>query len=275
MGKVIGILSIKGGVGKTSCTANIGAAMASGFGKKVLVVDTNYSAPNLGFHVGLLEPEATIHDVLSDRVDISEAIHEINDNFHVIPASLVGRNIQPFKLKSKLKDIKNNYDVILLDSSPNLNEEMLSTMMASDELYVVTSPDYPTLSTTMRAVKLALDKKTHINGLILNRVRGKSFELSLDEIEKAAGVPVIGVLPEDIKVLEALASTTPVNIHSPKANASIEFAKLGAFLIGEEYTDPRLGARIKSALSKIGIGRKDVAKEEVNKLLMRENHEIF
>src|SRR3989344_7727156 len=151
--KVIGILSIKGGVGKTSCTANIGASIAHHFGKKVLLIDTNYSAPNLGFHVGLLEPEATIHDVLSDRIDISEAIHEINGNFHVIPASLVGRNIQPFKLKSKLKEIKNNYDVILLDSSPNLNEEMLSTMMASDELYVVTSPDYPTLSTTMRAVK--------------------------------------------------------------------------------------------------------------------------
>jgi len=104
--KVIGILSIKGGVGKTSCTANIGAAISSQFGKKVLVIDTNYSAPNLGFHVGLLDPEATIHDVLSGRADIRDAIHEINENFHVIPASLVGRNIQHFKLKKTLKSIK-------------------------------------------------------------------------------------------------------------------------------------------------------------------------
>jgi len=272
MSKVIGILSIKGGVGKTSCTANLGAAIASEFGKKVLVVDTNYSAPNLGFHVGVLEPEATIHDVLAGRTNINDAIHHINDDFHIIPASLVGRDIQPFKLKGKLRDIKNNYDVILLDSSPNLNDEMLSTMVASDELYVVTSPDYPTLSTTMRAIKLALDKKTHIKGLILNRVRGKKFELSIHEIEAAAGVPVIGVLPEDIKILEALASTTTVSDHSPKANASIEFKKLGAFLIGEEYKDPRLWHRFKRSF----ISRnKEVSKEEINKLLMKNKHEVF
>lgn len=272
MSKVIGILSIKGGVGKTSCTANLGAAIASEFDKKVLVVDTNYSAPNLGFHVGVLEPEATIHDVLAGRVEIQDAVHHISDNFHVIPASLVGRDIQPFKLKGKLRDIKNNYDVVLLDSSPNLNDEMLSTMVASDELYVVTSPDYPTLSTTMRAIKLALDKKTNIKGLILNRVRGKKFELSVKEIEDAAGVPVIGVLPEDIKVLEALASTTPVSDFSPNAKASIEFKKVGAFLIGEDYKDPRFLYRLKDKL----FSRKgDVPKEEVNRLLLKDKHELL
>jgi septum site-determining protein MinD len=274
--KVIGILSINGGVGKTSCTANLGAAMASEFKKRVLVVDTNYSAPNLGFHVGVLEPEATIHDVLSDRADIKEAVHEIAEDFHIIPASLVGRNIQPFKLKKKLKALKNDYDVILLDSSPNLNDEMLSTMVASDELYVVTSPDYPTLSTTMRAIKLALDRKAHIKGLILNRVRGKKFELSIKDIENAAGVPVIGVLPEDIKILEALASTTPVPLHSPKANASMEFNKLAAFLIDEDFKDPRMMSRIRNTLASWGfMKKKEVAKEEINKLLMKKKHEIF
>jgi septum site-determining protein MinD len=273
--KVIGILSIKGGVGKTSCTANIGAAIASQFGKKVLVVDTNYSAPNLGFHVGLLDPEATIHDVLSDRADIRDAIHEINENFHVIPASLVGRNIQHFKLKKALKGIKKDYDVILLDSSPNLNDEMLSTMIASDELYVVTSPDYPTLSTTMRAIKLALDKKTNIKGLILNRVRGKSFELSVRDIEGASGVPIVGVLPEDIKVLEALASTSPVSTYSPHAKAAIEFRKLGAFMVGEEYKDPRFLSKIFGRIKDLGFSKKDVPKEEVNKLLMKKKHEML
>src|SRR3989338_750086 len=224
--KVIGILSIKGGVGKTSCTANIGASIAHHFGKKVLLIDTNYSAPNLGFHVGLLEPETTIHDVLSDKANIEEAIHPISDNFDVIVADLVGKEIQPFKLKKKIKAVKHKYDYIILDSSPNLNHEMLSTMLASDELYVVTSPDYPTLSTTMRAVKLAKEKNAEIKGLILNRVHGKKFELSIEDIEDAAGVPVVSVLPEDIKVLESLASTTPVSMNSPKAKSSIEFKRL-------------------------------------------------
>lgn len=270
--KVIGILSIKGGVGKTSCTANIGASIAHHFGKKVLLIDTNYSAPNLGFHVGLLEPETTIHDVLSDKANIEEAIHPISDNFDVIVADLVGKEIQPFKLKKKIKAVKHKYDYIILDSSPNLNHEMLSTMLASDELYVVTSPDYPTLSTTMRAVKLAKEKNAEIKGLILNRVRGKKFELSIEDIEDAAGVPVVSVLPEDVKVLESLASTTPVSMNSPKAKSSIEFKRLAAFITGEEFEDPRLIHRLKRA---IGIGRrKDIPKQEVNKMLMKNKHDI-
>ena len=270
--KVIGILSIKGGVGKTSCTANIGASIAHHFGKKVLLIDTNYSAPNLGFHVGLLEPETTIHDVLSDKADIEEAIHPISDNFDVIVADLVGKEIQPFKLKKKIKAVKHKYDYIILDSSPNLNHEMLSTMLASDELYVVTSPDYPTLSTTMRAVKLAKEKNAEIKGLILNRVHGKKFELSIEDIEDAAGVPVVSVLPEDVKVLESLASTTPVSMNSPKAKSSIEFKRLAAFITGEEFEDPRLIHRLKRA---IGIGRrKDIPKQEVNKMLMKNKHDI-
>jgi len=270
--KVIGILSIKGGVGKTSCTANIGASIAHHFGKKVLLIDTNYSAPNLGFHVGLLEPETTIHDVLSDKANIEEAIHPISDNFDVIVADLVGKEIQPFKLKKKIKAVKHKYDYIILDSSPNLNHEMLSTMLASDELYVVTSPDYPTLSTTMRAVKLAKEKNAEIKGLILNRVHGKKFELSIEDIEDAAGVPVVSVLPEDVKVLESLASTTPVSINSPKAKSSIEFKRLAAFITGEEFEDPRLIHRLKRA---IGIGRrKDIPKQEVNKMLMKNKHDI-
>ena len=265
--KVIGILSIKGGVGKTSCTANIGAAIAHDFGKKVLLIDTNYSAPNLGFHVGLLEPESTIHDVLADKVEIGDAVHTISENLDVIAASLVGAEIQPFKLKKKLHALKDKYDYILLDSSPNLNNEMISTMVASDDLYVVTSPDYPTLSTTMRAVKLAAERNAEIKGLILNRVHGKKFELGIEDIEDAAGVPVIAVLPEDIKVLAALAATTPVSLQSPTSKAAIEFRRLAAFITGDRFEDPRLLHRMKRAF---GIGRtKDVPKHEVNKLLLK------
>ena len=271
-GKVIGILSIKGGVGKTSCTANLGAALAHDFGKRVLLIDTNYSAPNLGFHVGLLEPQATIHDVLSDGIELPEAIHKISDNLDIVAASLVGKEIQPFKLKKKLRAVKDKYDYIILDSSPNLNHEMLSTMVASDELYVVTSPDYPTLSTTMRAVKLAKERNAEIRGLILNRVRGKKFELSIADIEDAAGVPVICVLPEDIKVLEALASTTPVTLKAPKSKSAIEFKRLAAFVAGEGFDDPRLLHKVRRAF---GLGRKkDVPKHEVNKMLLQKKHRI-
>lgn len=261
-GKIIGIISLKGGVGKTSSVSNLGAALASDFGKKVLVVDANFSAPNLALHLGLVKPKATIHDVLLKRANINEAIYEHESGFHLIPGAYLSRKINPYKLKQKIGHLREHYDVILIDSSPNLNDEILATMIAADELLVVTSPDYPTLSTTLRAVRLAKQKRTPITGLILNRVRNKQFELSIEDIEEAAQVPVISILPEDIRVPEAIANTTPVTVHSPKANSSIEYKKLAACLIGEKYEDPRLFARLKS------IFKKDVARDNVNRLLL-------
>ena len=261
-GQIIGIISLKGGVGKTSSVANLGAALA-GFGKKVLVVDANFSAPNLALHLGLVNPEATIHDVLLDKTNAEEAIYEHDSGFHLMPGAYISRKINPFKLKEKISHLKNSYEFIIIDSSPNLNDEILATMIASDKLFVVTSPDYPTLSTTLRAVRLAKQKKTPIAGLILNRVRNKKFELSMKEIEEAAEVPIVSVLPEDINVLVSLASTTPVSIHKPKSNASIEYKKLAAALAGQEYKDPRLWPKLKSLFIK------DIARENINRLLMK------
>jgi len=261
-GKIIGIISLKGGVGKTSSVANLGAVLASEFGKKTLVIDANFSSPNLGLHLGLVEHGATIHDILLNRANVNEAIYEHESGFHFIPGAYISRKVSPFKLKEKISYLKDHYDMILIDSSPNLNEEVLATMIASDELLVVTSPDYPTLSTTLRAVRLAKQRKTPITGLILNRVRNKKFELSIKDIEEAAQVPVLSVLPEDISVLEALAETKPVALHKPKSNTAIEYKKLAACLIGEKYEDPRLWPKIKS------IFKKDIAKDNVNRLLM-------
>jgi len=262
-GKTIGIISLKGGVGKTTTVANLGAAIATEFNKGVLVVDANFSAPNLSLHLGLINPKITIHDVLLDRVDVTKAIYEHEAGFHFIPAAYISRKINPFKLKQKLSYLKDYYDIILIDSSPNLNDEMLATMIASDELLVVTSPDYPTLSTTLRAVRLARQKRTPITGLILNRVRNKRFELSIDDIEGAAGVPVLSVLPEDIKVPESVYYTTPVALYNPKADSTIEFKKLAASLIGEKYKDPRFLSRLKSIFKR----NKDMSRDSVNRML--------
>jgi septum site-determining protein MinD len=261
-GKVIGIISLKGGVGKTSSVSNLGAALTSEFGKKVLLIDANFTAPNLGLHLGLSNPEVTIHDVLLNKADAEDAIHEHESGFHVIPGAYLSRKINPFKLKQKINHLKDYYDMILIDSSPNLNEEMLSTMIASDNLLVVTSPDFPTLSTTLRAVRLAKQKKTPISGLILNRVHGKKFELSVHDIEEAAGVPVVSVVPENIKVPESIASTNPVAIHKPRSNVAVEYKKLAAALIGEDYKDPRLFSRLKSMF------KKEVPKDNINRMLM-------
>ena len=262
--KTIGVISIKGGVGKTTTAVNIGSALSE-MGKRVLLVDANYSAPNLALHLGLVKPEAaTIHDVLTGRAPIEKAIYEYEGGFHFIPGSLNPQygKIDIFMLKKKLKEIKGNYDAIIIDSSPTLNNELLSTIIASDELVVVTSPDYPTLSCTIKAVKVAKQKNTPIAGIILNKGRNKSFELSTDDIEELSDVPVIAKINDDVRVIEALSEATPSVILNPRSSSSIEYKKLAAALVGEEYVDNSFMAKLKSLLP----FKKE--KHEINRLLL-------
>ena len=262
--KTIGVISIKGGVGKTTTAVNIGTALSE-LGKKVLLVDANYSAPNLALHLGLVKPDAaTIHDVLIGKAPIEKAIYEYEGGFHFIPGSLNPQygKIDIFMLKKKLKELKSNYDVILIDSSPTLNNELLSTIIASDELLVVTSPDYPTLSCTIKAVKVAKQKNTPIIGIILNKGRGKSFELSTEDIEELAEVPVIAKVNDDIKIIEALSEATPSVALNPNSKTSIEYKRLAAALVGEEFKDNSLLGKLKSILP----FRKE--KHEINRLVL-------
>lgn len=230
----IGIVSLKGGVGKTSSVVSLGQALAD-FGKKVLLVDANFSAPNLGIHLNLIDPETTLHHVLDKTANLLDSIYVVND-LHVLPSSLYSnRIINPMKLRDKLKSVKNMYDYVLIDSSPALNEETLAAMMASDELFVVTTPDYPTLSTTIKAVRDARSRGTDINGLILNKVHNKNFELSVDDIEETAETPVLASIPHDVNFMKALATFTPYPVLRPHSEGTHEFRKLAASMIGEKY----------------------------------------
>ncbi len=254
MGKSIGILSIKGGVGKTASVIALGDAI-SGFGKKVLLVDANFSAPNLGIYLNLINPEKSIHDVLARKASLKEAIHH-TENFDVLPASIFNRNhISPFDLRKKLSPIKRSYDIILIDSSPALNEETLAAILASDELILVTTPDYATLSTTLKAIKLARQRDTPVNGMILNKVHNRNFEISLEDIEKTTEVPVLAVIPHDINFLKSASSFVPSTSFRPNSRASIEFKKLAGILIGEKYKGNSFADFFRTNLKKQEVNR--------------------
>ncbi|RME54883.1 hypothetical protein D6777_02300 [Candidatus Woesearchaeota archaeon] len=261
-GKIIGIVSIKGGVGKTSCTANLGAALATEFNKDVLMIDANFSAPNLGIHVGVIEPDITIHDVMKGKTKVKDAIINHEHGFDIIPASLLYKKIDHNKLKQKIQHLKKSYDFILIDSSPNMKDEMIATILAADEILIITSPDYPTLSTTLMAVKLANQKNTPVIGIIVNRVKKRRYELTVDEIERTVEIPVLGVLPEDTNVAKSIAETVPVILYQPKSKAAVEFKKIAACIAGEEFKDPRLWHRVKAKF-------KQKPKEEVNRVLYK------
>jgi septum site-determining protein MinD len=259
----IGIISIKGGVGKTSCAVNLAAALSYEFEKKVLALDANYSAPNLGIHLGITNPGITLNEVIRKNLHISHAVNKYTENLHVVPCSIIGRKVNPFELREKIRAVKDDYDSIVIDSSPSLNHEMISTIAAADRLFVVTTPDYPTLSCTLHAIKAATRKRTRISGIILNKVRNKRFELSLEDIEHACNVPVVAIIPEDVAMLESLAMTKPVVLHKPKSGASISYKKLAAAIADMDYDDPRFMMKLKN------IFRSSVGKDELNRIGLR------
>jgi septum site-determining protein MinD len=234
MAKVIGVLSLKGGVGKTSVVSSLGDAL-SDFGKKVLLVDANYSAPNLGLHFNIVDPQVTLHHVLSRRANIKDAIHHV-DKMDIVPSSIFPNfEINPLLLKDKLSPIRKGYDFILIDSSPAVNDDVLSVILASNSLIFVTTPDYPTLSNTLKSIKLAKERGAVIDGLILNKVHNKDFEISIKDIEKTIEAPVLAVIPYDVKVLEALSRFIPFPSSKPRAEGSIEYKKLAAVFTGQKY----------------------------------------
>ena len=254
MGKIMGVLSIKGGVGKTSAVVSLGDAI-SGFGKKVLLIDANFSAPNLGAHLKVIDPPKTLHDVLSRKAHVKDAIQKF-ENFDLLPAKIFNKSIiSPLDLKKKIKHLKRKYDVILIDSSPALNEESLATMFASDELIIVTTPDLPALSSTFKIIKMIKQRKVPINGLILNKTHNKNFELSIKDIEGTVDVPVLAVIPYDINVLKAVSKFVPSTSYKPNSKSSVEYKKLAGILVGVKYKPSKLKNFFKITPKKQEINR--------------------
>jgi len=238
MAKTIGIIAIKGGVGKTTIAASLASDLANHYKQKVLLVDANYSAPNLGLHMDIIKPNRTIHHVLDKKAKIKSAIHN-KFGVDVIPGSYIyNKPINALKLKDKLRKIKYNYDFVILDSSPSLNNEILSTILASDSLFVVTTPDYPTISCSIRAANLALQKGKPIKGIIINKIRNPSYEISLKEIEESTNIPVIARIPDDKKAIKSLFTRIPLSIYNKNSPFSREINKLNAALTGQPEKIP-------------------------------------
>lgn len=235
------------------------SALANDYGKKVLLVDGNFSAPNIGLYLDL-KHDLTLHNVLKDEEGLHAAIYEAF-GIDIVPASLHFKDeIDPYKLKKALEKHKSRYDFIIIDSSPH-HSEMLPVMIASDKIFVITTPDRVTLQTSLKAAMTARKNKTPIEGVIINRIKDSKYELDLAEIERIIELPVVARIQDHKKMLEAAHYKVPITVYDSLNVVSKEIKKLAAAISGKKVE--------RTFLQKI-FSPNLFGKEHVNRELMRQ-----
>ncbi len=257
MTRIIGIVSGKGGVGKTTVVANLGSVLASRYKKDVVVVDANITTSHLGLYLGMYYCPVTLNQVLKGKVRVHEAMYDYHINgLRVIPASLSYEDLKGAdiaKLKNVINDLFGKTDIILIDSAPGLGREAMATLHACDEVIFVNTPFIPSTMDIIKCHQVANELGTKALGVILNMVGKEKYELNLQEVEQLIELPIMASIPLDKNVLRSLALKMPLVLYNPGSPASREFDKLGAKLLGVEYRAENIFTGI---LKLFGFGRK-------------------
>ncbi|RMD46045.1 hypothetical protein D6829_00545 [Candidatus Pacearchaeota archaeon] len=260
MSKVIAFVSIKGGVGKTTLAVETAHALANEFNKRVLLVDANFSAPNIGLYLDLTN-DVTLHEAL-DGTFLHNAIYEAH-GIDVVPAKLYPeKEVDIFRLKKIISKFKPRYDFIILDSSPNY-EELKPVIAAADKIFLVTSPDHVTLVTSLKAADIAKKQKTPVEGVIVNRIRSPRHEYNLNEIEKISSTPVVAKIPDNKSLARSLYEKKPLGAIDPSNKVSKEIKKFASAICG-------LPEKQGGIFSKLLPFKNLLGKEVVNRELLRQ-----
>ena len=231
MGKIIAVVSGKGGTGKTTFTANVGFALAS-MGKKVLCLDCDITLRNLDLALGLSDSALMdFSDVMSGRCTLEEAVvrHPKYPSLFLLAAPLVfgGFSVEPEQVTALMSQIRESFDYCLVDAPAGLGQGFRMATQEADHVMVVTTTDVTALRDAQRTV-MELDRfpngKVH---LIVNRVAKKllrQLHTTIDDAMDAAGLPLLGVVPEDADIPKCLNQGTPLrddNFYAARAYYNI------------------------------------------------------
>ncbi len=237
--RIIGIVSGKGGVGKTTCTVNLGLAMHL-FGKDVMLVDTDVTNANLCVHLGNYSPPSGIQKALGDNTSPLDIVCTHSTGLNFIPADIsmdfIDTELQANKLRRFLRDI---HCTVLLDSPPGLENNALAVMRSADEILVVTNPDMPSAIDSLKTIKFAKKLEKPVIGVIMNRSNGY-FSLTKENVEEICSEKVVAVVPEDRDVKKSIFLRQPLVALKPHSKTSLAFRRLAAELHGEEFKSPKL-----------------------------------
>ncbi len=232
-----GILSGKGGVGKTTITTNLGLAMHR-LGEDVVVLDGDIKNPNLGLQLGLFNYNKTLQEVIERQISLLESLYIHETGLRFIPAhiSLKFLETDSSKLKGFLKGIPYN---LLIDSPPGLNKESLSILESCDEVLVVSEPFLPDVTDCIKTIEMAREFGVKVGGIILNKIRNKDYEIGKEEIEGTTNTKVISTIPFDENVLRSLSLKNPIVNYKTLSESTVSIFQLASLLSGKEYKTPR------------------------------------
>ncbi len=204
MGQVIAVVSGKGGTGKTSLTALIGAALAA-LGKRTLLLDCDVGLRDLDLALGLTDRVLMdFSDVVAGRASLEDAVvrHPKLEALYLLtaPVTTEAALSSPDGLRSLLDEARERFDFCLIDAGAGLGESFRLATGNADRVVVVTTTEPSCLRDAQRTV-MELSAfpigKVH---LVVNRLRRrllKSLRANIDDAMDAAGLPLLGVVPED------------------------------------------------------------------------------
>lgn len=233
MGKIIAVVSGKGGTGKTSFTANVGLALAA-LGKNTLCLDCDITLRNLDLALGLTDKALMdFSDVIAGRCSLSDAAadHPKYPGLHLLTAPLSpgGQlDVTDEQMRQLLDQVRQEYDYCLIDAPAGLGQGFRLATGCADCVVVITTTDASALRDAQHTVML-LDKRftTESLFLVVGRVQKKllrALHSTIDDAMDAAGLPLLGVVPEDSDVPYALNRGIPlrdINYYAARAYENI------------------------------------------------------
>lgn len=218
MSEVIVVTSGKGGVGKTTTSANIGTGLAI-LGNKVVMIDTDIGLRNLDVVMGLENRIVyNLIDVVEGNCRIKQAL--IKDkrypNLYLLPTAQTRDKtaVSPSQMRRLTTELREEFDYIILDCPAGIEQGFQNAIAGADRAIVVTVPEISAIRDADRIIGLLEAHGIHGIDLVVNRMRMDMVRqgdmMSMDDIEELLAVPVIGAIPDDKNIIVSTNQGEPV-----------------------------------------------------------------
>lgn len=259
MSRIIVVTSGKGGVGKTTVTSNLGAAIAQ-LGRTVALIDADFGLRNLDLLLGLEERVVyTALDVLAGECRLAQAL--VKDKrikgLVLLPAAQ-NRNkesVQPEQMQKIISALTKSYDYVLIDSPAGIEMGFRNAIAAATEAIIVTTPEVAAVRDADRVIGLLEAEGIHNIRLIINRVRPAMVQnnkmMSVEDVLELLAVPLVGVVPDDEKVIIATNKGEPLVMAEDYSLPALSFSNVARRLEGEKVPFLDLMAEQNNILTRI------------------------